>query len=73
MLLNIDLSNAFLYITIYLRVIIDFISKDIVLWKKIEKQTVTSQINIIKIKIDVANINTLFQAFIWNVSIIGAF
>lgn len=39
---------------------IDFTLKNTVLQKKIKKQTLTSQIDIVKIETDITTINTLF-------------
>lgn len=45
-------------------VISDFILETANLWKKIQKQALLNQIDIVKIKTDNANINTLIQVFV---------
>lgn len=50
----------------------NFLLKTIDLWKKIEKQALTRQIDIIEIEINIANIHILFQMFIQSISVIRA-
>lgn len=48
----------------YLGVILDFTSETTNLWKKIQKQVLTKQINIVETGTDDAKISTSIQAFI---------
>lgn len=50
----------------------DFTLEDIALWKKIGKQVLTRQIDIVETKTDVANINTQLQASVRSISTIKA-
>lgn len=54
---DVDLSSVFLYAAIYPKIIIGFTLKDINLWKKIGKQALTKQINIIEIETDVLQVS----------------
>ncbi len=56
----------------YPGIMIDFTSEDTALCKKIGKQALIKQIDIIEIEIDIANINTLLQALIQSMSTIEA-
>lgn len=51
----------------------DFNSETANLWKKIQKQALTKQIDIIEIGTDDANISTLVQAFLQTMSVTRAF
>lgn len=61
---DVDLSSVSLYAAIYLEIIIGFTLKVINLWKKIGKQALTKQINIVEIETDVTNVITLLQVSI---------
>lgn len=55
-LLNVDFFNIFLHATIYFKVFLDMILKTANLGKKIQKQVLTKQIDIVEIKFN--NVNT---------------
>ncbi len=69
---DVDLSSAFPHAAMYPGIMTDFTLEDIALWKKIGKQTLTRQIDIVETETDVANINTLLQASVQNMLIIEA-
>ncbi len=71
-LLNVDLSSAFPHAAMYPGIITDFTLEDTALWKKIGKQALTKQIDIVKTGTDVANINTPLQASVQSMSTIEA-
>ncbi len=70
---DVDLSNTFPHAAIYPGIMTDFILEDTTLWKKIRKQALIRQIDIIETETDVANINPPLQAFVQSMSTIEAF
>lgn len=52
------------------RIMSDFNLKDTNLWKKIRKQALTKQIDIIETRADITNINTPLHAFVQSMSTI---
>lgn len=57
----------------YLRIIPNFNLKTINFKRKIEKQALTRQIDIVKTKTNATNINTPFKIFIQTISMIESF
>lgn len=65
---DVNLSNASPHAIIYPRVMTDFTLENTALWKKIRKQALTKQIEIVKIATDTTNISTPLQASIQSIS-----
>lgn len=71
-LLDVDLSSTSSHAIIYPEVMLDSTSKTADLWKKIQKQALTKQIDIVGTRSDDVNVSTPVQAFIQTMSAIGA-
>lgn len=70
---DIDLSNASPNLIMYLRIISNITLKAANRWKKIQKQALIKEIDIVKTKMDSINTSTLVQASIKSMLAIEAF
>ncbi len=69
---DVELSSASPHAAMYRGIMTDFTLEDRALWKKIGKQALIRQIDIVEIETDIANINTSLQASVQSMSIIEA-
>ena len=69
---DVDLSSASPHATIYQGVMLNIILEAVDIWRKIQKQALTKQIDIVEMETDGTNISTPFQASIQSMSAIKA-